>query len=138
MPMGSAPSSTGFMYQSGYRPFSETFANAGTYTLGLGVANVTTDAYSSGLLIDNMVLSGGTLDNGLFSTGSFTGFSTIGDTSIQTSGFGINPTNGPYQALITASSVPEPSSVLLLLTGGLGAAVVIRRKARSAATPRAA
>ncbi len=92
------------------------------------VANVTTDAYSSGLLLDNMTLTGGTINNGLFSTGDFTGFSTIGNTSIQTAAFGISPTNGTYQALISTASVPEPSSVVLLFIGGLGAAAIVRRR----------
>ena len=126
--MAAAPSQTGFLYQTGYQSFSETFTTAGTYSLGIGVANVTTDAYSSGLLLDNMTLTGGTINNGLFSTGDFTGFSTIGDTSIQTAAFGISPTNGKYQALISGASVPEPSSLVLLVIGGLGAAAIIRRR----------
>lgn len=138
-PMGSAPASTGFLYQSGYQSFSETFATAGTYSLGIGVANVTTDAYPSGLLIDNMVLTGGTLTNGSFETGDFTGFSTIGNTSIETAAFGISPTSGTYQALISGASVPEPSSIILLVIGGLGAGlVVLHRQTKSIAEPRAA
>jgi hypothetical protein len=40
--------------------------------------------------------------NGSFETGDFTGWSTIGKTSIQTSAFGgVNPTDGVKQALIT-------------------------------------
>ena len=123
--MPAAPPRTGFLYQTGYNSFSVTFMTGGTYSLGIGVADVTTDLFSSALLIDNMTLTSGTLTNGLFSTGDFTGFSTIGDTSIQTSAFGINPTNGPYQALISTASVPEPSSMVLLVLGGLGAAVGI-------------
>jgi hypothetical protein len=133
----SAPSQTGFLYQTGYNSFSETFATAGTYTLGIGVANVTTDAYSSGLLVDNFALTGGTITNGLFATGDFTGWSTIGNTSIQTSAFGVSPTNGTYQALISTASVPEPSAIVLLIVGGLGAAVVVRRhKVKSVGPPR--
>jgi hypothetical protein len=125
--MASAPAQSGFLYQSGYQSFSETFSTAGTYSLGIGVANVTSDTDSSALLIDNITLTGGTITNGLFSSGDFSGFSTIGNTSIQTSAFGINPTNGKYQALISGASVPEPSSIVLLVAGSLGAAVVIRR-----------
>jgi hypothetical protein len=123
----SAPSSTGFLYQTGYNSFSETFATAGTYSLGIGVANVTTDAYSSGLLVDNFSLTGGIITNGSFATGDFSGWSTIGNTSIQASAFGISPTNGNDQALISTASVPEPSAIVLLATGVLGAAVAIRR-----------
>lgn len=124
--LGAAPSPTGFLYQTGYQTFSETFATAGTYTLGIGVANVTTDQYASGLLIDNMSLTGGTLTNGLFSTGDFTGWSTIGNTSVVTAAFGISPTNGSYQALL--STVPEPSAIVLLVGGGLGATILVRRR----------
>lgn len=133
--MAAAPAGTGFLYQSGYNSFSETFANAGTYTLGIGVANVTTDTYSSGLLLDNFNLTGGTLNNPMFATGDFTGWSTIGNTSVVTSSFGVSPTNGTYQALISTASVPEPSSLVLLATGALGTAIVIRRKAVSRTRP---
>lgn len=133
--MTAAPAQTGYMYQAGYHTFTETFTTGGTYSLGIGVANVTTDLYSSGLLIDNMTLTGGTITNGLFATGNFNGFSTIGDTSIQTSAFGISPTNGTYQALI--ASVPEPSAIVLLAAGVLGAAVVIRRQRAKPAASRA-
>src|SRR5579883_1870539 len=136
-PMASAPSSTGFLYQTGYHTFTETFSTAGTYSLGIGVANVTSDIPSSALLIDNITLSGGTITNGLFSTGDFTGFSTIGNTSIQTSAFGISPTNGSDQALISGASVPEPSSIVLVVIGGLGASLVVRRqRAKCTAMPR--
>ena len=39
--------------------------------------------------------------NGSFETGSFSSWLTIGDTSIETTGFGSNPTEGTYQALLT-------------------------------------
>ncbi|SRR5579883_748329 len=136
-PLASAPTSTGFLHQTGYHTFSETFAAAGTYSLGIGVANVTSDTPSSALLIDNITLIGGTITNGLFATGDFSGFSTIGNTSIQTSAFGISPTQGTYQALISGASVPEPSSIGLLVTGALGAALIIRRRGtRSIVAPR--
>jgi hypothetical protein len=127
-PMSAAPASTGFLYQSGYHTFTETFTTAGTYSLGIGVANVTSDTPSSALLIDNITLTGGTIVNGLFATGDFTGFSTIGNTQIETAAFGITPTNGTYQALISGASVPEPSSIVLLMTGGLGVSLIIRRR----------
>lgn len=41
------------------------------------------------------------IDNGSFETADFEGWSTIGDTSIETDDLGIFPTNGTYQALIT-------------------------------------
>ena len=39
--------------------------------------------------------------NGGFETGDFTGWSTLGDTGVQTSAFGSNPTLGIYQTLLT-------------------------------------
>ena len=131
--MAAAPPQSGFMYQSGYQMFTETFAMGGTYSLGIGVANVTTDEYSSGLLVDNFSLTGGSLANGTFSSGDFTGWQTIGNTSIVTSAFGISPENGTYQALIS-TGVPEPSTIVLLAVGCLGAAAFIRRHGSRRAT----
>ena len=39
--------------------------------------------------------------NGSFETGTFTGWNTIGDTSIQTSAIGVAPTDGTSMALLT-------------------------------------
>ncbi len=63
--------------------------------------------------------------NGSFETGAFPSFSTIGDTSIQTSAFGSGPTAGNFQALITnngnLTSVPasELETFLGLAPGNL-------------------
>jgi hypothetical protein len=127
-PMPTAPPQTGFAYHTGYNSFSETFATAGTYTLGIGVVDVTADSLSSGLLLDNFQLTGGSIANGSFGTGDFTGWSTIGNTSVVTLGFGVDPSNGPYQAFLSTASVPEPSSVVLLVLGGLGATVAFLRR----------
>lgn len=48
--------------------------------------------------------------NGGFETGDFTGFGTIGDTSIQTAAFGSGPTQGISQALITNGTGPGTRS----------------------------
>ncbi len=126
--MTAAPTQTGFLYELGYKTFTETFVTAGTYTLALGVVDVTTDANSSGLLLDNFVLTGGTITNGSFETGNFSGWSTIGNTSVVSSSFGISPTAGSYQALLT-TGVPEPSSIIMLTLGGFSLAVTyLRRK----------
>jgi hypothetical protein len=125
--MSSAPVQTGFLYELGYKTFSETFVTGGTYELAVGVVDVTTDASSSGLLLDNFSLTGGTLSNGSFSTGDFTGWSTIGNTSVVSSSFGISPTDGTYQALLSTASVPEPSSLVLMLMGGVGVTIGVRR-----------
>ena len=43
--------------------------------------------------------------NGSFETGDFTGYSTIGNTSIQTASSGVTPTNGNNQALVVNNGV---------------------------------
>jgi PEP-CTERM motif len=104
----------------------------GTYSWGIGVVDVTTDQFSSGLLLSDISLTSGTIVNGSFGTGDFTGWSTIGNTSVVTSDFGISSTNGPFQAFISTASVPEPSSMVLLVLGGLGVTVAYRvRKPRA-------
>ena len=115
-----APSQTGFLYQTGYQTFSVNLA-PGTYSWGIGVVDVTTDQFSSGLLLGDISLTSGTIVNGSFGTGDFTGWSTIGNTSVVTSDFGISPPNEPYQAFLSTASVPEPSSIVLMVLGSFGA-----------------
>ena len=45
---------TGYGWQTGYTTFMHTFAEAGTYTIGLGVLDVNSAATDSSLLIDNV------------------------------------------------------------------------------------
>jgi hypothetical protein len=123
--LSAAPFQTGFLFQTGYQPFSVNLA-PGTYSWGIGVVDVTTDQFSSGLLLSDISLTSGTIVNGSFGTGDFTGWSTIGNTSVVTSAFGIGSTNGPFQAFISTASVPEPSSTVLLVLGGLGVTVAFR------------
>jgi hypothetical protein len=120
-----APSQTGFLFQTGYLSHSVNLA-PGTYSWGIGVVDVTTDQFSSGLLLSDISLTSGTISNGSFGTGDFTGWSTIGNTSVVTSDFGISPSNGPNQAFLSTASVPEPSSMVLLVLGGLGVTVAFR------------
>ena len=51
-------SPTLFERESGYETFTHTFTTNGTFTVGLGVANVTDGVVDSGLLIDNLAYSG--------------------------------------------------------------------------------
>lgn len=136
--LGAAPSQSGFLYQTGYTPASMTFTTGGLYSFGIGVANVTTNQYSSALEVTDFTLSSGSLTNGSFGTGDFTGWSTIGNTSVIPMTNGVGASGVSYQALISTGSVPEPSSVLMLLTGGFCAAFAIRHMAKATPARRAA
>jgi hypothetical protein len=124
-----APSQTGFLYQTGYQTFSVNLA-PGTYSWGIGVVDVTTDQFSSGLLLSDISLTSGTIVNGSFGTGDFTGWSTIGNTSVVTSDFGISPPTEPNQAFLSTASVPEPSSIVLTVLGSFAALVASKVSAR--------
>jgi hypothetical protein len=126
-----APAQTGFLYQTGFQTYSVSLAQ-GTYNWGVGVVNVTTDQFSSGLLLDDFSVTSGSIINGSFGTGDFTGWSTIGNTSVVSSSFGISPSSGNFEAFLSTQSVPEPSSLVLLVLGGLGAVLVGRRHQRRA------
>ncbi len=123
-PMEAAPAGTGFLYQSGYQTYSTTFMDAGTYTLAAGVVDVTDDTLSSGLLLDNFQLSSGSVPNGSF-----------GITGVVNSSYPIAPTNGASEALLS-TGVPEPSSMVLLIVGGIGMTVGYRRRQRRLSLPR--
>lgn len=123
-------SSTPFNLGSAILDFSMTLATAGSYTLGIGVVNVTDDTYPSGLLVDNLRLDSTMLPNGSFD-GPWTGFSftAIGNTAIVDSSYGAPVPDGSQQALLSASAaVPEPSSIISLGVGGLLVLLRIRRR----------
>jgi hypothetical protein len=126
-----APAQTGFLYQTGFQNYSVSLAQ-GTYNWGVGVVNVTTDQFSSGLLLGDFSVTSGSIINGSFGTGDFTGWSTIGNTSVVSSSFGISPPSGNFEAFLSTQSVPEPSSLLLLVLGGLGVVLGSRRHQRRA------
>jgi hypothetical protein len=110
-PTPTSPGSA-YAYQSGVTMFSETFMTAETFSFGLGVANVTTDQYGSALDVSNFMLSGGSLGT----------WSMIGE---------VSPDGSPG-GFVMSSSVPEPSSIVLLVLGGLGVAVAYRRRSSRA------
>lgn len=60
------------------------------------------------------------ISNGSFEAGSFTGWSTIGNTRLETAEFGSGPTEGSYEALVTNSSGSVSDSDLETFLG-LGA-----------------
>jgi uncharacterized protein (DUF305 family) len=59
----------------------------------------------------------GGIANGSFERGNFTGWSTIGHTDIQTLDYGVFPTEGAFQALITTESETVPGIDLEPLLG---------------------
>ena len=93
---------------------------------------MTTDQYSSGILLDDFSVTSGSIINGSFGTGDFTGWSTIGNTSVVNSSFGISPSSGNDAAFLSTQSVPEPSSLVLLALGGIGVVLGSRRRQRRA------
>lgn len=55
-------SPTPFGQETGFEAFSYTFETAGTFTIGMGVVDVNDGIVNSGLLIDNVVLTGNSTD----------------------------------------------------------------------------
>ncbi len=108
-------SETRLARETGFQNFSFEINTAGTFTLGIGVVNVTDDLFESGLLIDNLMLTTSSILNPSFESGDFSGFQTIGFSQVVTSAFGSGPIDGQFQAYI--STVPEPSGVALTAIG---------------------
>lgn len=112
-----------FNDETGYNTFSYQIPTTGTYTIGLGVVDVEDRIVSSGLLVDNVNVGA----NGSFETGDFSGWETIGNTSIVDSNFGIDPTEGNSQAYL--ATVPEPSTILGSMMV-LGVGTLLKRTAK--------
>jgi hypothetical protein len=53
-PLMTSFSRLSYEYQTGYQPYSYTFATGGTYTLGFGVVDVGDDTVNSALLVDRI------------------------------------------------------------------------------------
>ncbi|GAA6622943.1 hypothetical protein [Scytonema sp. NUACC26] len=53
-----------------------------------------------------------TVINGSFETGDFTGWTTLGETSIETAAFGSSPTDKTYQALLSTAGVTFADSII--------------------------
>ena len=123
---------------TGYDSFSETFATAGTYTLGIGVANVTDKhvyfrvyySTTSSCPADSIAAMEALRRKRLYWLVDnrqrrrpdvlFTG---------------IAPPDGKYQAFLSTASVPEPSSVVLLTLGGLCAVAMAGVRAATGRRP---
>lgn len=73
------------------------------------------------VLLASSGMASATIINGGFEDGDFTGWSTIGATSIETAAFGSGPTGGTYDALLTTGEGSVTDAALegfLGLTGG--------------------
>lgn len=82
---GSAFSSSAseFASETGYQTEAIALTQTGDYTISFGVFDVGDTTFDSALLVDNLQLTGsGSLKNGGFETGSFSGWQTIGDARI--------------------------------------------------------
>jgi hypothetical protein len=97
---------------TGYQTFSYQFSQSGTFTLGVGILDAIDTAVDSALVVDNFTITK-VVDitppngNGLslsFETGDFLDWSILGNTSIETVSFGVNPTEGNYQAVLTSGA----------------------------------
>lgn len=99
-----------FALASSILTFTTTLADPGTYTLGLGVVNVTDDTYPSGLLVQNLRLDSTSLPIG--------GFTVAGNG--QTMG----------DSLLLSAAVPEPMSVISLGVGGIVVLLGLRNRGR--------
>lgn len=80
--------------------YSFTGLAAGTYT----VAEVMQSGWQQ--------TSPGAVSNGSFETGSLTGWNTIGSIEVQTASYGVTPTQGTYQAVLTNGSGSVTDSAL--------------------------
>lgn len=124
-------SATFLPHETGYSGSATVTLAPGDHTLGFGVFHTDDEVVPSGLLIDEVMLPG--VINGGFETGDFSGWDTIGLTSIETAGFGAGPAAGTYQAFLFAEDVefpevPLPPAIFLLGTGL--AALLARRRTR--------
>ncbi|MDZ8225130.1 MULTISPECIES: hypothetical protein [unclassified Nostoc] len=73
---------------------------SGQYTLSLKTFTLPTSPTNSTLL------------NGGFETGNFAGWTTLGESSIQTSAFGSSPTEGGFEALLSTGGATFADSIL--------------------------
>ena len=67
----SAPSQSGYLYETGTQSYSVSLL-AGTYNFGVGVVDVTSDQYSSGLILSNFMLTGGSVTTSWLTIGNVT------------------------------------------------------------------
>lgn len=69
------------------------------------------------LLFSPSLLDAGLITNRSFETGDFTGWNTLGITSVVDSGYGVSPTDGSFQALMKATSAAPTASAIETFLG---------------------
>ena len=131
-------SQTEFSFESGFMTFSSNqltaLPSSENYTLGIGTMNVGDDVVTSVTAIDNIRLDGMPLFNGSFESGDLSGFSILGDAFVEDSSFGTIPTDGDFQAIVSATSaviIPEPSTYALFLVILAGLSWISRNSRRT-------
>ncbi len=102
-------SGTTFEKETGFNTFSVQIPVDGEFTIKFGVETTLDASNNSGLLIDNVTVSGiedcmPALTNGCFETGSLRCWEVTGDVSIKQASFGSGPTQGTYQALLNSGT----------------------------------
>jgi len=86
---------------TGWKTFTFTATQSGSYTFGVGVSNVNDQSLNAHLLIDNLQVNGVVVSS--FENGAFTGWTRIGAGAVQTSHDGVNPTDGVRMAYLDSS-----------------------------------
>ena len=123
-------SSTFFLHETGFFVETTVALSQGDHTIGFGVAHTDDASVQAGLLIDSISLDG--VLNAGFESGDFSGWDTIGVTSIETAAFGAGPDSGTSQAFLHADEsyavVPIPPALWLFGSGLLGLVGMARRK----------
>ena len=111
----SAPSAnTDFVTETGFSNFEFAFENDGPVNVGIAVFDSLDTIFDSGIAIDNFSIGPaipepkpmpmpGPAVNLSFESGDFTGFETIGTATIEDASFGVQPTDGNTQALLSTA-----------------------------------
>ena len=111
----SAPSAnTDFVTETGFSNFEFAFENDGPVNVGIAVFDSLDTIVDSGIAIDNFSIGPaipepmpmpmpGPAVNLSFESGDFTGFETIGTATIEDASFGVQPTDGNTQALLSTA-----------------------------------
>ena len=103
---------TDFFSETGFSNFEFAFENDGPVNVGIAVFDSLDTIVDSGIAIDNFSIGPaipepmpmpGPAVNFSFESGDFTGFETIGTATIEDASFGVQPTDGNTQALLSTA-----------------------------------